>query len=89
MAAKAISEGNIEYLESFSQKPMPAFQRNMKSVVRSLIFSGTCITAGRGAGSKNDGGGFGGCSINLIQEDRVEEVIKPSVKNILNILIFR
>lgn len=55
---------------------MPAFQRNTKSAVRSLIFSGTYITAGRCAGSKNDGGGFGGCSINLIKEDKTEEVIQ-------------
>lgn len=68
MAAKAISEGNIEYLGRLLMETHAGLSTEFEVSCNELDFLVENTL-------HQDGGGFGGCSINLIQEDKVEEVI--------------
>lgn len=77
MAAKAISEGNIEYLGRLLTETHAGLSTEFEVSCEELDFLVENTLQQEGVlGARMMGGGFGGCSINLIQEDKVEEVIK-------------
>jgi len=77
MAAKAISEGNIEYLGTLLTKTHAGLSTEFEVSCNELDFLVEHTLHQEGVlGARIMGGGFGGCSINLIQENRAEEVIK-------------
>lgn len=77
MAAKAISEGNIEYLGRLLTETHAGLSTEFEVSCNELDFLVENTLQQEGVlGARMMGGGFGGCSINLIQEDKVEEVIQ-------------
>lgn len=77
MAAKAISEGNIEYLGVLLTETHTGLSTEFEVSCNELDFLVENALQYEGVlGARIMGGGFGGCSINLIQENKAEEVIK-------------
>ncbi|WP_426483013.1 galactokinase [Chryseobacterium sp. R2ACT005] len=77
MAAKAISEGNIEYLGTLLTETHTGLSTEFEVSCDELDFLVEHALHQEGVlGARIMGGGFGGCSINLIQENKAEEVIK-------------
>ncbi|WP_185248324.1 galactokinase [Chryseobacterium bernardetii] len=77
MAAKVISEGNIEYLGTLLTETHAGLSTEFEVSCIELDFLVEKALKQEGVlGARIMGGGFGGCSINLIQENRAEEVIK-------------
>lgn len=77
MAAKAISAGDIEYLGTLLTETHAGLSTEFEVSCNELDFLVENTLQQEGVlGARIMGGGFGGCSINLIQEDKAEEVIK-------------
>jgi galactokinase len=77
MAAKAISEGNIEYLGRLLTETHTGLSTEFEVSCNELDFLvGNTLQQEGVLGARMMGGGFGGCSINLIQEDKAEKVIQ-------------
>ncbi|WP_336960654.1 galactokinase [Chryseobacterium contaminans] len=77
MAAKAISEGDIEYLGTLLTETHVGLSTEFEVSCNELDFLVENTLQQEGVlGSRIMGGGFGGCSINLIQENKAEKVIE-------------
>jgi len=77
MAAKAISEGNIEYLGTLLTETHAGLSTEFEVSCNELDFLVENAVQQEGVlGARIMGGGFGGCSINLIHETKAEEVIR-------------
>jgi len=77
LAAKALSEGNIQYLGALLTETHAGLSTEFEVSCNELDFLVEKTVQQKGVlGARIMGGGFGGCSINLIQEDRAEEVIR-------------
>lgn len=77
MAAQAISEGNMEYLGTLLTETHAGLSTEFEVSCDELDFLVENALRQEGVlGSRIMGGGFGGCSINLIQENKAEEVIR-------------
>jgi galactokinase len=77
MAAKAISEGNMEYLGTLLTETHAGLSTEFEVSCDELDFLVENALRQEGVlGARIMGGGFGGCSINLIQENKAEEVIR-------------
>lgn len=77
MAAKAISEGDIEYLGTLLTETHAGLSTEFEVSCNELDFLVENALQQKGVlGARIMGGGFGGCSINLIQENKAEEVIR-------------
>ncbi|MCJ7935958.1 MAG: galactokinase [Chryseobacterium sp.] len=77
MAAKAISEGNFEYLGTLLTETHAGLSAEFEVSCKELDFLVDQALQQEGVlGARIMGGGFGGCSINLIQENKAEEVIR-------------
>ncbi|WP_343658304.1 galactokinase [Chryseobacterium sp.] len=76
MAAKAISEGDVEYLGTLLTETHAGLSTEYEVSCNELDFLVEHALKQKGVlGARIMGGGFGGCSINLIKENKVEEVI--------------
>lgn len=77
MAAKAISEGKIEYLGTLLTETHAGLSTEFEVSCNELDFLVENAVQQEGVlGARIMGGGFGGCSINLIHETKAEEVIR-------------
>ncbi|WP_223598804.1 galactokinase [Chryseobacterium sp. GVT01B] len=77
MAARAISEGNIEYLGTLLTETHAGLSTEFEVSCHELDFLVENAVQQEGVlGARIMGGGFGGCSINLIHETKAEEVIR-------------
>ncbi|PTT38544.1 galactokinase [Chryseobacterium sp. HMWF028] len=77
MAAKAISEENIEYLGTLLTETHSGLSTEFEVSCNELDFLVENVLQQEGVlGARIMGGGFGGCSIILIQENKAEEVIR-------------
>ncbi|SEH32627.1 galactokinase [Chryseobacterium culicis] len=77
LAAKAISEGNIEHLGRLLTETHDGLSTEFEVSCKELDFLVENVLQQEGVlGARIMGGGFGGCSINLIRENKAEEVIK-------------
>lgn len=77
MAAKAISEGNVEHLGRLLTETHAGLSTEFEVSCNELDFLVENTLQQEGVlGARMMGGGFGGCSINLIQEDKAEKVIQ-------------
>jgi len=77
MAAKAISEGNIEYLGTLLRETHAGLSTEFEVSCDELDFLVEHTLLQEGVlGARMMGGGFGGCSINLIKENKAEEVMQ-------------
>jgi len=84
LAAKAISEGNIEYLGRLLTETHTGLSTEFEVSCSELDFLVENALQQEGVlGARIMGGGFGGCSINLIRENKTEEVIKAISKKYL------
>ncbi|WP_449398460.1 galactokinase [Chryseobacterium wanjuense] len=76
-AAKALSEGNTEYLGELLKETHSGLSTEFEVSCAELDFMVEEALKENGVlGARIMGGGFGGCSINLIKDESVDEVIK-------------
>lgn len=77
MAATAISDGDVEYLGRLLTETHAGLSTEFEVSCKELDFLVENVLQQEGVlGARIMGGGFGGCSINLIQENKAEEIIK-------------
>ena len=76
-AAKALSEGDVEYLGELLNETHSGLSTEFEVSCDELDFMVEETLKENGVlGARIMGGGFGGCSINLIKDENVDEVIK-------------
>jgi len=76
-AAKALSEGNTGYLGQLLNETHAGLSKEFEVSCNEIDFLAEKALKENGVlGARMMGGGFGGCSINLIRDERVEEVIE-------------
>lgn len=76
-AAKALSEGDAEYLGKLLQETHAGLSTEFEVSCDELDFMVEQTLKQNGvSGARMMGGGFGGCSINLIKDEKVDEVVK-------------
>lgn len=76
-AAKALSEGDVEYLGKLLIETHSGLSTEFEVSCEELDFMVKKTLKENGVlGARIMGGGFGGCSINLIKDENVDEVIK-------------
>jgi galactokinase len=76
-AAKALSEGNIEYLGQLLNETHSGLSTEFEVSCDELDFMVEQTLKEEGVlGARIMGGGFGGCSINLIKDENVNQVIE-------------
>ena len=76
-AAKALSEGDVKYLGELLTETHSGLSTEFEVSCEELDFMVAETLKESGvAGARIMGGGFGGCSINLIKDENVDEVIK-------------
>jgi galactokinase len=76
-AAKALSEGNAEYLGKLLTETHSGLSTEFEVSCDELDFMVEETLKENGVlGARIMGGGFGGCSINLIKDENVDEVIE-------------
>lgn len=76
-AAKALAEGNAEYLGKLLIETHAGLSKEFEVSCEELDFMVEETLKESGVlGARIMGGGFGGCSINLIRDENAEEVIK-------------
>lgn len=76
-AAKALSEGNAEYLGKLLNETHAGLSAEFEVSCNELDFLVEETLKQNGVpGARIMGGGFGGCSINLIRDEQVDEVIE-------------
>jgi galactokinase len=76
-AAKALSEGDVEYLGKLLTETHSGLSTEFEVSCGELDFLVEKTVKENGVlGARIMGGGFGGCSINLIKDKNVNEVIK-------------
>lgn len=76
-AAKALSEGNAEHLGKLLNETHTGLSAEFEVSCEELDFMVKETLKQNGAvGARMMGGGFGGCSINLIRDEQVDEVIE-------------
>ncbi|KAA0129588.1 galactokinase [Chryseobacterium sp. SN22] len=76
-AAQALSEGNAEYLGKLLNETHAGLSEEFEVSCEELDFMVEKTLRQNGVlGARMMGGGFGGCSINLIKDEHVDEVIE-------------
>ncbi|WP_261511857.1 galactokinase [Chryseobacterium paludis] len=76
-AAKALSEGNIKYLGTLLSETHSGLSTEFEVSCKELDFMVEETLKEEGVlGARIMGGGFGGCSINLIKSENVDDVIE-------------
>lgn len=76
-AAQALSEGNAEYLGKLLNETHAGLSEEFEVSCEELDFMVEKTLRQNGVlGARMMGGGFGGCSINLIKDENVDEVIE-------------